>query len=167
MKLTIAILLLILTTIACSRKRGSEKERFPDDKNLLVSWNSFKDALNTSDTAVLKSLSNHCIFCSLCTTDQSFDFMSSNEFYQQHFSEIFNTKLLSFINDSSKVSASYDESTFLERDSCLSDNNILDSSKLANIHVNIPIPGEEGLTVWIHFIETKGAYKFYGISTIP
>jgi hypothetical protein len=167
MKLTITILLLILVAISCSTKHASEKARFPDDQNLLISWNSFKDALNTSDTAILKSLSNPCIYCSLCTSDQSFDFMSSTEFYIKHFGEIFNPRLLSFINDSSKVSASYDESIFLERDSCLSDSNISYSSRLANIHVSIPIPNEEGLTVLIHFIETKAAYKFYGISTIP
>ena len=93
--------------------------------------------------------------------------MSAKEFYQKYFRDIFNDRLLSFVNDSTKISAAYDnDSMFPDRDSCL----MIDSpavNKFADVFVGIPIEGEEGLTVLVHFVKTVSGYKFYGVSTIP
>jgi hypothetical protein len=40
-------------------------------------------------------------------------------------------------------------------------------NKFADVFVGIPIEGEEGLTVLVHFVKTVSGYKFYGVSTIP
>jgi hypothetical protein len=110
----------------------------------------------------LKSLSHTCIYSLEADT-----IISTEQFYKDYFNKLFNNTLLSYINDSTKVSAGYDGSNFLENNPCLSANTGLDNAKLANIHIGIPIPGEEGLTVIIHLIETKSGYKFCGHYTIP
>ena len=93
--------------------------------------------------------------------------MSPQDFYHKDFANVFNTELLSYINDSTKLHADYQNNTFSDKDSCLSTNKMPDNPKLANVFVRIPISIGEGLSVLIHFIETKSNYEFYGVSTIP
>ncbi len=160
MKFVIAMLVLALAADACSSDDKVQTRMFPEDQKLIISWKSFKDALNRGDTAALKASSHTCIYSLEADT-----VISPEKFYREY--NIFNSTLLSYINDSAKVSASYDETGFLENYPCFLNNKDMDSAKIASIHISIPIPGEEGLTVLLQFIENKSDYKFFGHFTIP
>lgn len=161
------ILFVTFSVCSCSSKPKEKERKFPADEQLIKTWQSFKEALNRSDTTTLLSLSYSCILCSLCSPPKENLFMPARKFYQDHFHDVFNDRLLSFVNDSTKVRAAYDNnSTFTERDSCLKINSP-STNKLADVFVGIPIEGEEGLTVLVHFAKTASGFKFYGVSTIP
>ena len=162
--LTAIFLALILCS--CSSRPKVEELTFPDQK-LLKSWQSFREAVNKSDTTALISLSHSCILCTVCFSPDTVGIISAQEFYRQHFRNVFNGRLVSFMNDSTRIRAAYDNnSTFPERDSCLVINAVTDN-KLADVFVNIRGGDKEGLSVLIHFVKIDSLYKFYGISTMP
>lgn len=163
MKSLTAISILVFVLCSCSSPEEEKVEKFPNDEKLINSWNLFKRALNKSDLTTLQSLSNDCI------NSLAIDTVVTKEvFYGKYFNDVFNDKLLSFINDTTKVSGGYDGSNVLEMYPCLSANTGLNSPKLASIHIGIPIANQrEGLSVVLDFIETNTVYKFCGYYTIP
>lgn len=163
MKTLTAIALLVIVLLSCSAHEQVKADKFPKDEKLLESWTSFKAALNKSDFTTLKLMSQDCINALEADT-----VIPKERFYNDYFSNVFNAKLLSYINDSIKVSAGYDRSNVLEMYSCLSTNTGLQYPKLASIQIGIPIPNQkEGLSVMLDFIETKAGYKFCGYYNIP
>lgn len=165
-RLILAILLGFLL-FSCSSKVEEEEPKFPDDEQFTVTWQMFKEAINKSDITALFSLSHSCIFCNICSSSQENRFLSVDEFYEIYFQNIFNDRLISFVNDCTNIRAAYDNnSIFIERDSCLLIKNS-GGNKLLDVFVGISIEGEEGMSVLFHFVRTDAGYKFYGVSTIP
>src|SRR5262245_8976424 len=114
---------LVCTVLACSTNPRIRQPKFPANQELLDSWQTFKHAVNNSDTATLMSISHSCILCGPCSAPHDDRFISAEEFYRTDFRTVFDNRFLSMMNDSSKVWADYDNhSTYPERDSCLTTN---------------------------------------------
>lgn len=161
------IVFLASTAFDCSTNSKLKKPRFPDDPKLISSWETFRLAVNKSDTTTLMSISHSCIMCSLCSSGDDGRIIPMEQFYHNQFPIVFDKALLSSMNDSSKVWAVYDSSsTYIERDSCLAIK-VSTVKKLADVFVNIGTHDGEGSFVVIHFSKYDSSYKFYGMSMMP
>jgi hypothetical protein len=85
MTFLISATLLASVLFSCSLKPSETVAKFPEDEQLIKIWQTFKEAVNKSDTITLLSISHSCILCSLCSSPQENHFMPVEEFYQKYF----------------------------------------------------------------------------------
>jgi hypothetical protein len=160
---SISSALLVVLLFSCAPSKERKASAFPDDPKLSSTWQSFKKGLNNADTAVLKELSLECIH-----TREADTAITSEQFYNLHFNRVFDSVLLSYINDANSVSAGYPGYDLRRSLPCLAAMPHPEAPGQACIMIAIPVEGqEEGVSVVLDFIEINGSYKFCGYFTIP
>ena len=133
-------------------------------------WDAFKAALSKKDTSLLKSLSTDCIYCSNCKLKDTEMKFSANDFYANHFSNVFDSLLISRINDNSKIKGHFDEGNwYIYSEPCIFKGSGLPNPRVGELSITIFDRTEdfEGGAAALAFIETAEGFKFCGYSTIP
>lgn len=129
-----------------------------EDKKLINTWQLFKTALLTPDSAILKSLFSDSIYCLVCQpTDEGPGLIGADEFHQRYTKKMFFSELLSLMADNSNVRVSYRKDGQYPH------------FKRADIFVLFPLKkGQyEASSAILIFDETVSGYKFSGYWTIP
>jgi hypothetical protein len=186
MKVIFSIWIITALLLGCSteeRKQLAEQPQKPILKftnngidtlltqgKLIGFWEDFKKAVLTNDSARIIALSASCITCSMEDTSGYFPV---NIFYKKYYTQIFDSNLLSRMNDTAKVRGRYDDANWhIYSQNCIFKSSDLKKPKIAEIFIKISDPnsfyqGWEGADAALAFIETKSGYKFCGYSTIP
>jgi hypothetical protein len=187
MRLSLISILLFFISLACTSKQFKEQQ-YPSkgemsvfdttsgkyivsaqDKKLISTWETFREAISHSDYQTLKRLSFDSIVCDNCVLAEGHPVLASDTFYTRYAPDLF-TSMSSLVFDSTKVRCSYDlDSSYFYAYPVLSTLSDKSQPKLAIIFVSYPVPEgrEEGSSRMLGFLETSKGYKFFGYSTIP
>ena len=141
-----------------------------DDKKLISTWETFRDAMSKSDYKAMKSLSLDSIICFCGDVDDNNDIKAVDTFYNKYSPKLFSDDFVSIAFDSSKVWSRYDwDSMYYYAYPFLTTISDLEYPKIVEINFSFPIPKgeEEGTLGTLAFIETKNSYKLLGYFTIP
>jgi hypothetical protein len=140
------------------------------DGKLFDSWEIFKAALLKNDFEQLKSLSTDCIHCAVCNSN---NYVQWEVFYRKYFIQLFDSVILSRMNDSAKADGHYNNANWhIYAKDCIAKSSDLSKPELIEIWVRVSdrdsfYKGFEGGHATLAFIETASGYKFCGYSTIP
>ncbi len=142
------------------------------DKQLIATWETFKQAVSASDYNTLKSISFNSIVCDICVSSGASATMTANTFYGNHASDLLSKSFSTRILDSSKVKCSYDlDSSYFYAHPVLSTVSDLAKRRLGVMFIEYPVSNRnsqgEHNSGLLGFLETRSGYKFFGYSTIP
>ena len=187
MRLSLIALLLLLIVLACTSKQSTEQQYPPkgqmsvfdttsgkyvvsaNDKKLISTWETFREAISNSDYRTLKNLSFDSVVCDDCVLAEGHPVMASDMFYKKYAPDLF-TSISSLVFDNTEVRCSYAlDSSYFYAYPILTTLSDKAQPKLAVIFVSYPITDgrDEGSSGMLGFIETSNGYKFFGYSTIP
>lgn len=141
-----------------------------EDKKLITTWESFREAMSKSDYETRNSLSCDSIVCFCADVHANNIAKPVDTFYKKYSEKLFSDTFISLAFDSSKVWVRYDlDSMYYNAYPFLTTISDLEKPKVAEINLSFPAPPGErvGTLGTLTFIETNSTYKFVGYFTIP